>query len=650
MPIDWTTRERELSLAYLFEATYHDENGLERMVHWCGPKARVGSGLSVPVPDYSGAAQARTCVWEARMNRASMDLTMGNIDQFIGAISDFTFTVDISGGSQATEPVAGELRRDIVFGRWKNKQCRLWILDIETGDTQIMGRGTLDRNPSSIGPNSFQLVMDINPLFPATLDWPQGAIPVDADVFTYSNPGSHLYAPSQYMLNPDHVGKFLGLNFGNGSIIDDDYVWKEIIPFGRKVLSGSEFYVFCWVSPQKNCYVDEVYWENTNGENTPIAVLSNPIEPIEYLDPTMGPSGTCVRLRIPATSDFNFVWWAPAGGAKSRIFARVKGPNVGQHSSYATDASGNNPVSLYAATGTTRSAVWEVIEDSITRPDMLNMPDALGTNAITNFRSTAPTVPSPNEFANLACVVPLDPSDSPISAREALGTMAQFFPFDFAQRYDTAAGDWRIFPVWRSSFNSTPDYIFGVEDMSRTDAPAAAQYDNTDGKYANQVFVDTPDRYGHPTVASTTSTSGGENKIDPVVKERYQHSDTAEQGPTRENAVITATIQPKHWLHYGSLGNSSASWSLGEERSQPQRTVQATHGVRSFRVQMGAAIKYDMVGINSDVGMVRKMRYDFDLQQVQITSYHIDHSTTRHKPRGDNVAFNKKRETDLPDV
>ena len=151
------------------------------------------------------------------MNRASMDLTMGNIEQFFGAISDFTFTVDISGGSQATEPVAGDIRRDIVFGRWKNKQCRLWILDIETGDTQIMGRGSLDRNPNSIGPNSFQLVMDINPLFPPTLDWPQKQIPLDTQEFTYSNPGTHLYAPSQYMINPDHAGKFLGLNLGNGS-------------------------------------------------------------------------------------------------------------------------------------------------------------------------------------------------------------------------------------------------------------------------------------------------------------------------------------------------------------------------------------------------------------------------------------------------
>jgi len=65
---------------------------------------------------------------------------------------------------------------------------------------------------------------------------------------------------------------------------------------------------------------------------------------------------------------------------------------------------------------------------------------------------------------------------------------------------------------------------------------------------------------------------------------------------------------------------------------------------------MGEPIKYDMVGINSDVGMVRKMRYDFDLQQVQITSYHIDHSTRRTTQHGDNVANNHERDTDVPSV
>jgi hypothetical protein len=654
MPIDWTTRDRALSLAYLFEGSYHDENGLERTVHWCGPKGRVGSGLSVPVPPHPGQREAFTPVWEARMTRASMDLNMGNIEQVFGTISDLTFNIDISGGSQAPVPVAGDLLRDIVFGRWKNKPCLLWLLDLDTGDTQIMGKGTLDRNPSSIGPSTFQVVMNIDPIFPVTTRWPEGLVPMSAtDQFTYPNTGaSQEYAPTQYMLNPDHVGKFIGLNFGDGSLSvitpEHEYVWREIIPYGKKVRALDELYIYAWVSPQRNCYVSELWWENTNGENKPLNAST--IETFENLDPAMGPLGTCVRFVIPATTDFNFVWWSPPGGAKSRAVARVKGPTAGQHSSFETDSSGNNPVSLYADTGPVRATLWQIIEDIITGPEYLNRSDVLGTNAITEFMNSVPTVQDPVQYANMACVVPLDPVDKPTTVREALGALANFFPFDWAHRYDPSTQDWRLYPVWRSSFNTPPAYIFTVADMSRTDAPSIAQYDNSDGKYANRVFVDVPPYYGRPTVADTSATSGGKHEIQPKKTEKYEHGDIAEQSAVRENAVVVANVKMKHWLHYGSLGNSSAAWSLGEERSQPQRTIQATHGVRSYRVKMGEAIRYDMVGVNSSVGMVRKMRYNFDLQQVQITTYHIDHSTRRGNQEGNNVANNHKRDTDVPSV
>ena len=42
--------------------------------------------------------------------------------------------------------------------------------------------------------------------------------------------------------------------------------------------------------------------------------------------------------------------------------------------------------------------------------------------------------------------------------------------------------------------------------------------------------------------------------------------------------MVASSLKMKHWLHYGNKGNSSASWALGEERSQPQRSIQATHG------------------------------------------------------------------------
>ena len=96
--------------------------------------------------------------------------------------------------------------------------------------------------------------------------------------------------------------------------------------------------------------------------------------------------------------------------------------------------------------------------------------------------------------------------------------------------------------MWRSSFNTPPSYIFGVGGhVSDRPAYSCSQYDNADGKYANRVFVSVPRHYGRPTVASTTATSGGENNISPIVESRYQHSDTAEQGPTREGAVVTET-------------------------------------------------------------------------------------------------------------
>ena len=665
MPIDWTTRERELNLVYLFEGSYHDENGVERLVHWCGPKARTGSGLSVATPVHSAMEKSVTCVWEARLNRCSLELDMGNIDQTIGAISDLTFSVDISGGSQASVPVAGELRRDIVYGRWRGRTCRIWLYDLDTGDTQVMGRGSFDRDPTSIGPNSFQIVVDIAPLL-STTQWPQGRIPMNTDGFTVPSVGSY-WRPTQFYLNPEHVGKFLGLSFGDGAVVEstytnptsDNWVWKEVVPYGRRTSDigplGSH-YVYAWVSPQFNCFVDNIWYENSEASQhedaLPIINTTN-IETFENRNPNVGPIGTIVRFFASNTDSsipqnpLGFRWWE---GSYPRVVARVSGAATGvpDTSVVATDFNGGimPGTTVYKKSlGGVRAAVWQIIEDIITRPELLDRSDVLGSGSILDFKNSAPTVSKPVPWANMACTVPAKISDKPLPAREAFGELARCFPFDFAQRYDTSADDWRWYPVWRSGFTTEPSYIFGVEDMSRTDAPAVAQYNNSDGKYANEVLVDTIEYIGSPVWPIPSGDANTVPDIMPMISPtRFRHNDTFEQLPTKQGEVVTTDLKMKHWQHYSDDGNSSAAWQIGEERSQPQRTVQATHGVRSFRVQMGAAIKYDMVGINSDVGMVRKMRFDFDLQQVQITSYHIDHSTPRSKPRGDNEAFNQKKD------
>ena len=642
MSIDWTTRDRALDLAYIVEASYHDENGMERMVHWCGPKARVGSGLSVPVPEYPGNSSPTTTVWEARLTRGSMDLSLGNIDQSFSVISDLTFQVDIAGGSQASVPVAGDLRRDIVFGRWRNKGCRVWVLDLETGDTQIMGRGHFDKNPSSIGAGSFQVVINIDPLL-AVESWPQGKIPLETSSF--NSPVASYYWPTQFALNPNHAGRFLGLNFGDGvkaeaysTPTNKDYVWKEIVPYGRRTAPvASSHYVYAWVSPQFNCYVDDIWFENgVSGSSDAAPGLlhdSNPLT-FENTDPGLGPIGTCVRFLAAADpsgiTPRSFRWW-DEGEGYPRVSARVSGPVTGQRSSQGYDFSGGNPVWIYAKTGAPRSAVWDVVEDVVTSPQLLNRSDVLGAGSIAAFQASAPVTQHPVSWANLACAVPLEITDTPIPVREGLGGLGRFFPFDYAQRIEPSTGSWKLYPVWRSSFLSDPRYVFTVEDMSRTDPPAVAQYDNSDGKYANSVSVDTPIFSGEPTWPQSQDTAP---ELLPPRSDHFVHTDTFEQMPEREDAEIAVSLKMKHWLHMGRDGNASASWALGEERSQPQRSIQATHGIRSYRVSMGDPIKYDMVGINSDVGMVRKMRYDFDLQQVQITSLHIDHSTSRTSQRG----------------
>ena len=83
---------------------------------------------------------------------------------------------------------------------------------------------------------------------------------------------THLYAPSQYMLNPGPCRfKFPGeLTLANGSVIDDDYVWKGTIPVweGDQIRPQQSTYVFCWVSPSEKLSVTEVFWEKTPTETT----------------------------------------------------------------------------------------------------------------------------------------------------------------------------------------------------------------------------------------------------------------------------------------------------------------------------------------------------------------------------------------------
>jgi hypothetical protein len=658
-----------LHLAYVFYGEYHDEAGELRSVRWCGPKGRVGSGLLFPLPaNVSSSGSARTTVWEARLSRCSFDMNLGGWDQHIQTVNDLSFNVDISGGPQATDGNIGDLRRDIIHGRWRNKRGFLWLVDLDTNDYQLVASGAFDRNPTAISANNFAITLGVTALVPSTIRFPCTQIPENANSYTYDQAsifnGFTYYLPTQYMLSPDHKGKYIGPTFGHATAAGDNYVWREVVPFGRRTNHQSGAFVFCFVSPITNCFVSEVFVEQSNNDNRPYSVTPTGtvgglmLETINNLDPTRGPVGTWLRFSTGSTQ--NFIWWGnqfrdvdPAnpgnteGGPMSRVFARVAGHGTGVFDRVEFDTLGDNPVEVLKDGGSPASTLWDVLDDLVSNPALMNSPGTVwGTGAVSDFRSSSPAPPAVQnsvEYYNLACAVPRDIVEEQPSFREMIQSLASSFPFDVVDRLDPALDEWRWYPIWRSGFLSEPDHIFTVADMSRTDPPSIQQYDNADGKYANQVNVRTPEYYSRPTNATTSfapgQNAGGEDKIDPTYQEAFRYNDVFEQGSTKEDLVVPDSLEWDHWLHTGNLGNGSAALILGTERAQPQRTVMALHGHRSFSVAMGAYVRYSIPGVNKEVGMVRKMRFDYDLQQVQMTTYHVDHPVGGKATEKENKAY-----------
>ena len=357
-----------LHLAYVFYGEYHDEAGELRSVRWCGPKGRVGSGLLFPLPaNVSSSGSARTTVWEARLSRCSFDMNLGGWDQHIQTVNDLSFNVDISGGPQATDGNIGDLRRDIIHGRWRNKRGFLWLVDLDTNDYQLVASGAFDRNPTSISANNFAITLGVTALVPSTIPFPCAQIPENTNSYTYeqvTNAQFSYYLPTQYMLSPDHYGKYVGPTFGHATAAGDNYVWREVVPFGRRTNGQGGAYVFCFVSPVINCFVPEMFYELSNNENRPFHVTPGTtvaggltLQTLNNVDPTKGPTGTWLRFSTGSTQ--NFIWWGnqfrdidPAnpgnteGGPMSRVFARVSGHGTGVFDRLEYDLSGNNPIAI----------------------------------------------------------------------------------------------------------------------------------------------------------------------------------------------------------------------------------------------------------------------------------------------------------------
>ena len=89
------------------------------------------------------------------------------------------------------------------------------------------------------------------------------------------------------------------------------------------------------------------------------------------------------------------------------------------------------------------------------------------------------------------------------------------------------------------------------------------------------------------------------------------------------------------WNHFDDNGNEAyARQYLGPEQAQPQRVITATHGIRSFEMQLGETLAYEIRGVNPATGQIRHLHFNYDDQTVEVTTNLADHSG----PRGNRPA------------
>ena len=621
MGIEWGTRARTLRLGYLFRGEYHDQTGTRREVHWCGPRSRVGSGLNVPEPAHPLWGPAQQAVsWQARMDGCSLDIGLGAFDQPLPTIGDMTFGVNLEGGPHADpgEDEVGHLLRDAITGRWRNNHATLWAVDLDTGDHQVLADGFFDRNPTSVTPSGFKITV-ASGLFAGSEPWPGERVPATTvGWLPFPNVHTPYAGPTQYALSPHHIGRVVSSSWGTGgSGAGVLGAWKELVPFGRTPVTGSHFYIYCWVTPHLNAFVNQIYRERGDSTTEPLpgaeeTYSGTPQDLMSYnnTDPNHGPLGTCARFKVSATSH-TFIWY---GSPYPRVWGTVM------------SADGGVPT-------TQLDGVWylapslPLVNNRVT--DVLAEVEATAGIPLWAAGSLAAydaTSNPPLCSDRVTATVPQELEVHPPTLRVMLGDLAQAFNMDIVERYDSTVSAWRLAPVKRPSLSAQPDHVIGPEDLL-SDPPRLTQDDDPDGCYANDVSVIYPPV--HEPIVDDIRRLGSE--------QIYRVTSTSEMAPAREGMVVPAEREIKTW-HHGTFSDDErwAQQALGAEQAQPQRSIVAAHGVRSFSIQLGELLAYTRIpGVNPGTGQVRHMTFDYDEQTVEITTALVDHKTGRGEPGGE---------------
>jgi hypothetical protein len=622
--IDWTSQS--LRLVYLVAADFYYDGGT-RTARWCGPTSRCGGGgLVLEDPDTGTREQ-----WEARLSGGRLDRDLGGLMEGLARVASASFSVDAGG------PDSAGLRAQIRDGRWVNRPVRLWLHDLDSGAWQHGGTGEVDREPTAWGDGSFSFSMRIWP-FPDATRWPSDEVPRSVPT-TWdpdddpSVPSGEKWHPSNgqaesYQINGDHRGKQLGRLFGGmptPGLLPG--IAAEIVPYG--MLTQTADYIFCWISSVELCFAAMVWWEADDGVFTQSANATAEARTFINRDPTRGPLGTCVRIRMDSLADSEKPrWWAPdvthsirGEGAGHRIYALLVGPGYADFppgwdaltAPFLTPTFGTPTSTIPASTYPWRGDYAKLLEDLDSAPWLNSIGPFLGTNAIADFVAAAPTY----HVDGLECRIPYALIDDPPSMREVVGELMTVLQADLCWRLDTATERMAIYPIWRGPRPGQPvDWTITAAELVRVEQPRPLQWDDDPFRdYATRVVVKTP------SVGLTYPFASPPAGIGATTTYNGLYLSVAEESAAGYGGKLRKGIDRRYWLDTGS---GASARNAGEHHCQRQRQSVGTLGPRGMQVQQGDLIAYSIDDYPTAAGQVRKTAWDLDAVTATIAALHIE--------------------------
>lgn len=618
MPIDYA--KRGLRLGYLIRCRYTTSGGQDRALRLSGPATRVGTGYTAPDPD-DGAQWPVRHYWRGGSFDVTMIEDLGKLDQYIAPPGQFSIKVPISypqDPRSETPDDSGDadLRDAVLYGRWRSREFKVWMIDLDTGAAEERFSGFVDRPPSST-PATFTLVARE---YVALLErkWPTVQFPEDDSAWTETRSAGQvdaLYYPGTYDINPDHRLQEVGGVIGRGvSITSYEAIWRECLPYGVRGLVGGASRYWCHVSAQENVYVHEIAVEVTG---LPTGTIFKSVPTMTFLNTeyAAGPLGTNFTFVTGAGVAFPFT-------QGFRIFARISGPEIGQPDPTPV---GNGAKTEYeeSSSASTRARIEDILEDFIETPGPLSLgEDVFGTGALADFSTYRPLV-APG-WERVQCAVPLDLTKSPPTVRDVLTDLFKTAPADFVQRFDPATGERRWYPLWRrpNAVQSSADYQIRFSDLAGS-APVTGQVQaDPSGEYLNRLELTSAEIYGEPQSLAAGDPS---DDLNPEDSRTQLGNNLTEQAASAGGGIVSraeAYTTFNHSKSQTSDGLQTAAQVITAQFSQRQTYTEADLGTEWYRLQLGDTIQYQIHGFPDSVGQIRRLERDLESQTINVTAIH----------------------------